>query len=193
VIMHGKVVVLRPLKASDAAITLCWRMGQRARLMQRGAKTIEAQTAWIIRSEQAGDLNYIMEYRGEPVGMIALQELSELHKSIQMGRLLIGEPEIVGSAPVAFEADLLLCDYVFDTLQLHKIYGDVLEDNLAMLRTRLYLGYKQDGLLREHYNYDGVYKNTVAVSLLEDEYRQTCRPKLVQLIDLFLTTCQLKE
>ena len=125
--------------------------------------------------------------------MIALLELSQRHKTVQMGRELIGEPEKVGSSPVAFEADLLLCDYAFDTLRMHKIYGDVLEENVAMLRTRLYLGYKKDGLLREHYHYDGVYKNTVAVSLLEDEYRQTCRPKLVQLIDLFLAVSQPKE
>jgi hypothetical protein len=48
-------------------------------------------------------------------------------------------------------------------------------------------------VLREHYNYNGVYKNTMAVSLLEDEYRQICRPKLVQLIELFLAVSQAKE
>jgi RimJ/RimL family protein N-acetyltransferase len=184
------VVVLRPLTVADAELTLRWRLGQRARLMQRGAQTVEAQTNWIIRSEQAGELNFIMEYRGEPVGMIALLDLKQIHKNAQMGRLLIGEPEKVGNAPVAFEADLLLCDYAFDTLGLHKIYGDVLEDNVAMLRTRLYLGYKKDGLLRDHSNYNGVYKNTTAVSLLEDEYRQICRPKLIQLIELFLAVSQ---
>jgi RimJ/RimL family protein N-acetyltransferase len=192
-ILQGKVVILRPLTVADAELTLRWRQSQRARLMQRGAQTVEAQTAWIMRREQAGDLNFIMEYRGDPVGMIALLELNRFHKSIQMGRLLIGEPEKVTSAPVAFESDLLLCDYVFATLRLHKLYGDVLEDNVAMLRTRLYLGYKKDGLLREHYNYDGVYKNAVAVSLLEDEYREICRPKLVQLIDLFSAVNLTKE
>lgn len=192
-IIQGKVVVLRPLTVADAELTLGWRLGLRARLMQRGAQTVDMQTDWIIRSEKAGDLNFIMEYRKEPVGMIAILDLNQIHKTIQMGRLLIGEPEKVGNAPVAFEADLLLCDYVFDILRLHKIYGDVLEDNIAMLRTRLYLGWKKDGVLREHYNYNGVYKNTMAVSLLEDEYRQICRPKLVQLIELFLAVSQAKE
>jgi len=192
-ILQGKVVVLRPLTFTDAELTLQWRQGQRAKFLQRGAQTVEMQIAWIIRSEKAGDLNFILEYRGESVGMIALLDLNEIHKTIQMGRLLIGEPEKVGNAPVAFEADMLLCDYVFDTLRLHKIYGDVLEDNVAMLRTRLYLGYKKDGLLRDHYNFDGVYKNTVAVSILEGEYRQVCRPKLVQLIDLFSAIGQAKE
>jgi len=98
--------------------------------------------------------------------------------------LLIGEEDLVGKAPVAFEADLLLCDYAFNVIKIHKIYGDVLQENHGMLKTRLYLGYKQDGILRDHYLYDGVFKNTVAVSLLEDEYRKVCRPKLVQLISV---------
>ena len=192
-IIQGKVVILKPLVVADAELTLHWRQGQRARFLQRGAKTVKSQVDWIIRHEQAGDLNFIMEYRGEPVGMIALLDLDQIHKSIQMGRLLIGEPAKVGNAPVAFESELLLCDYAFDTLGVHKIYGDVLEENVAMLRTRLYLGYKKDGLLRDHYNYDGVYKNTVAISLLEDEYRQNYRPKLVQLIDLFSAVSRSKE
>jgi len=184
-ILVGKLATLRPLTVADAETTLRWRQSVRARFLQRGAQTVEEQKAWIISREQAGDLNFIIEYQNAPVGMIALLDVNYRHKTAVMGRLLIGEPDFVGSAPVAFEADLLLCDNVFDHLKFHKIYGDIMEDNIAMIRTRAYLGYKQDGILRDHYIYNGVYKNTVVVSLLEDEYRKICRPKLVGLIDLF--------
>jgi RimJ/RimL family protein N-acetyltransferase len=186
-IFHGNFVYLRSLSVTDAELTLYWRQSQRAKFLQKGAQTVEAQTTWIIQREKAGDLNFVMEFRNEPVGMIALLDLNKNHKTVQMGRLLIGEPEKVGGAPVAFESELLLCDYVFDTLQMHKIYGDVLEDNIAMVRTRLYLGYQKDGLLRDHYLFNGLYKNTVALSLLEEEYRKICRPKLNQLISLYST------
>jgi RimJ/RimL family protein N-acetyltransferase len=184
-ILKGELVTLRPLIADDAARTLCWRQSQRARFLQEGAKIVEEQHCWIAAQMQSSDLNFIIEYNSTAVGMIALLDINRRHKTVVMGRELIGEPEIVGRAPAAFEADLLLCDYVFDSLKFHKIYGDVMEDNIAMIRTRLYLGYKQDGLLRDHYIYNGVYKNTIAVSLLEDEYRKICRPKLLQLISLF--------
>jgi RimJ/RimL family protein N-acetyltransferase len=182
-ILKGTVATLRPLTLDDAEITLEWRLSARARFLQRGAQTMAEQRAWIAAKLATDELNFIIEYRNKPVGMIALLDISQFHKSVQMGRLLVGEEEWVGKAPVAFDADLMLCDYAFDTLKMHKIYGDVLEENQAMLRTRLYLGYKQDGILREHYLFDGVYKNTVAVSILENEYRMTCRPKLLQLID----------
>ena len=116
--------------------------------------------------------------------MIALHDINSTHKSAQMGRLLIGEEDWVDKAPVAFEAELMLCDYAFNVLKIHKIYGDVMEENHGMLKTRLYLGYKQDGVFRDHYLYEGGFKNTVAISLLEEEYRAVCRPKLVQLISV---------
>lgn len=183
-VLKGKLARLRPIALDDAEITLGWRQGDRARMLQRGAQTVEQQSAWIASKLESGELNFIIEYRDRAVGMIALHDLSQGHRSAQLGRLLIGEEEWVGKAPVAFEAELLLCDHAFEVLKLHKIYGDVMEENHGMLKTRLYLGYKQDGILRHHYVYDGEYKNTVAFSLLEDEYRAVCRPKLSQLITI---------
>jgi len=179
------MVTLSPLTLEDAEITLRWRLSKRARFLQRGSQTIEEQRDWILSSERAGDLNFIIEYKGDRVGMIALLDINRRHKTVVMGRLLIGEQEIVGNAPVFFETDMLISDYAFDHLGMHKIYGDVMEDNAGMLRTRFYLGYKQDGILRDHYIYDGVHKNTVAISILEDEYRLICRPKLVNMIELY--------
>jgi len=190
-VFNGKISRLRPITVDDAEITLKWRLSERAKLLQRGANTIKEQKRWIAAKLKTNELNFIIEYKGKPVGMIALHDISHVHRSIQMGRLLIGEEEWIGKAPVAFEVDLMLCDYAFDVLKMHKIYGDVMEDNLGMLKTRFYLGYKKDGVLRDHYIYDGVYKNTVAVSLLENEYRKICRPKLVSLINTLSSFMQL--
>ena len=184
-ILKGDIATLRPITVDDAELTFIWRGSARARLLQRGATTVDEQRAWITTKLKSTELNFIIEYRDRPVGMIALLDISQLHKSVQMGRLLVGEEEFVGKAPVAFEAELMICDHAFDILKMHKIYGDIMEDNHGMLKTRLYLGYKQDGILRDHYVYDGVFKNTIAVSLLEDEYRKVCRPKLVSLIKMF--------
>ncbi len=183
-VLTGIITTLRPITIDDAEKTLGWRLSSRAKMLQRGAQTIEEQASWISNKLNTDELNFIIEYKGKSVGMVALHDINDIHRSAQMGRLLIGEEEWVGKAPVAFEADLMLCDYAFNVMKMHKIYGDVLEENHGMLKTRLYLGYKHDGVLRDHYFFDGVYKNTVAVSLLEDEYWAACRPKLVQLITM---------
>lgn len=183
--LTGKVVTLRPLTIEDAAVTLRWRLSRRARFLNRGARTVEEQRAWIASKERAGELNFIIAYKEQPVGTITLHDIVKTQKRACLGRLLVGEQEKVGAAPVAFEAELLLCDYVFEQLSLHKVHGVVMQDNIAMIRTRLYLGWKQDGVLRDDYFYDGLYKNVLVFSILEDEYWAVCRPKLVGLIELF--------
>lgn len=183
-ILEGTIVRLRPIALADAETTLRWRLGDRARLMQRGATTVDEQRTWITSKLHSDEINCIIEYGKVPVGMIALHDINKMHNNAILGRLLIGEEAIVGTAPVAFEAELMLCDFAFDQLKLHKIYGDVVEDNLPMLKLRSYLGYKRDGVLRDALNFAGVYKNVHTFSLLEDEYYVKCRPKLVGLVEL---------
>ena len=183
VVLKGNLVTLRPLVLEDAARTLRWRLSQRAEILQEGARSEDDQRAWIAAHVSSRDeLNFILEFRGAPVGMVALHDIDPRNRSTAMGRLLIGEPAMVGQSPVFFESELLLSDYAFDELKMHKIYGDIMEVNVGMIRTRLYLGYRQDGILREHYFWKGTFKNAIAVSLLEDEYRAVCRPKLLQMI-----------
>jgi RimJ/RimL family protein N-acetyltransferase len=169
----------------DAEITLQWRLGERAKYLQRGAQELDEQSNWIASKLDSDEYNFIIEHRGQPVGMIALHDWDKRHQTIKMGRLLIGEQEFVGSSPVAFEADLLISDFAFNELDVYKIHGDVMEDNSAMLKTRFYLGYTQEGILRQHYIYDGVRKDTILVSVLRDEYFLKTRKKLVNLIKLY--------
>lgn len=192
-ILKGSICSLRPITIDDAEVTLRWRLSERAKLMQRGATTVDEQRAWIASKLNTGEINCIIEYENVAVGMLALHDINKRHNSAIYGRLLIGEEEIVGNAPVAFEAELLLCDFAFDQLKVHKICGDVVEDNQPMLKLRTYLGYVQDGILRDALNFDGLYKNVHTFSLLEDEYKTKCRPKLVGLIRLLSLNSDKKQ
>ena len=183
--LPGQLVTLRPLTEDDAAITWAWRQSERAKFLNKGAPTVEAQRAWIAAHTTAGELNFMIEYQAAPVGMIALHDISLEHQSAILGRLLIGEAERVGQAPAAFEAELLVGDYAFKTLGLHKLYGYVLEEHIGMVRLRAYLGYHQDGVLRDHFRSGDRYQNMLALSLLENEYWAVCRPKLAALIELY--------
>jgi RimJ/RimL family protein N-acetyltransferase len=183
-VIKGKIVTLRSIAADDAEITLKWRLSDRAKLMQRGAKTVEEQKGWINSKLSTPEVNCIIEYKQKPVGMISLHDIDYVHNHLIIGRLLVGEEEFVAKAPVAYEAELLLCDYAFKHLHMHKIYGDVVGTNPAMLKFRKYLGYKEDGVMRDHLFFNGSYIDAHTFSLLENEYQAVCRPKLVQLITL---------
>jgi len=181
-VLTGRVVTLAPLAAEHAEVTFAWRQGDRAKYLNRGAQTIDEQRKWIIASGGRGDLNFIILFRDAPVGMIALHDTSKVHRHVIIGRFLIGEPQLVGTAPVAYDAELALCDYAFDTLQMHKIHGDIIEGHETMLRWRQYLGWAREGVKRDHYLIDGAFVNVVMMSLLEDDYRRKGRPRLRGLV-----------
>lgn len=182
-ILNGNIVRLRPLVEDDAEITLRWRQSDRARFLKRTPKTVQQQREWIVSRATLGDLNFVIEYLGTPVGAISIVDINREYRRCEMGRELIGEREIAGTAPVVWETELLLCDYIFGELGMHQIHGDVMVENTGMIKVRMYLGYHQDGILRDFYVYDGIYKDTVLLSLMDSEYQSVCRPTLKRLID----------
>ena len=182
VLLRGELVTLRALRPEDASITLKWRLSPRAQYLQRGSLTVDEQRAWILSQATGNQRNFIAEVDGAPVGMIALVDIDRRNGRAVIGRVLIGEP-----CPKAtfFEAEMLLLDYAFGVLHLHKVASEAMAQNTGMVRTRLSLGYHQDGILRDHFLVDGKRRDAVVVSIIEDEYRQVCRPKLVSFFRLF--------
>jgi diamine N-acetyltransferase len=184
-ILQGNLICLRSLAVEDAEITLKWRQSEQARFLNRGANTVEEQREWIEANIIKDEFNFIIEFRGMPVGTYSIYNINRLHQSGTIGRLIIGEREWVRNAPVVHEAGVLLYDYAFGELGLHKIYGEIIEENIGMINLRHYLGFHQDGILRDHFRDGETYKNIVVLSMLSDEYWVKCRPRLVSLIKLF--------
>ncbi|MBR1672222.1 MAG: GNAT family N-acetyltransferase [Fretibacterium sp.] len=183
--LQGGLVRLRILRADDAELTLRWRNGARTQYLNKGAQDVDAQRRWILRSEAEGDLNFVMEYQGAAVGMISLYAINRAHRSVVMGRLLIGEAEAVGNAPVVFDAERLIMDYAFEQLNMHSICGDVVASNVAVVKMRRYLRWHQDGVIPEHFYIDGRYVDAVLVSVLKDDYYKNCRRILQAAVDLY--------
>jgi len=69
------------------------------------------------------------------------------------------------------EAMLLLCDYGFKELNLHKIWAEVYDFNGAIGIYR-HIGFKDDGIIRDSQFCEGKYVNSHLISMLEDEWRE---------------------
>jgi RimJ/RimL family protein N-acetyltransferase len=180
--LTGQFVVLRPLKAEDAAMTLCWRTSERAALLNRGAASVAEQAAWIAARPET-EFNFVIQLRsGEPVGMLSLVNIDLTHRRAEPARFLIGEPEAVKGSPVAIEALKLLYELAFDYLGLHRIHGTVVAENRQMLKWHLYLGMKEEGRLRQHQFVSGRYHDIVCVGMMESEYRTVALPRMNALI-----------
>jgi [ribosomal protein S5]-alanine N-acetyltransferase len=178
----GRFVVLRPLRVEDAERTFRWRQGDRASLVNRGARTVEEQAAWIA-SRPRSEYNYVIEVPGRgPVGMVSLVGIDAGNRHAEPGRFLIGEPDLVRGIPAAVEAMMLVYELAFDRLGLTRVHGTVAADNTLMIKWQKYLGMKEEGRLRSHYFLGGKFQDAVCLGLLEQEYRQVALPRMRALV-----------
>jgi len=179
---RGVHVTLRPMQASDAAITFGWRQAERARLLNAGAATVEQQAAWIA-GRPGSEYNYIIELKnGTPIGMLSLVGVDKTNRHAETGRFLIGEEEAAKGVPAAVEAMKLLYELAFDELKLVRVHGTVASGNKLMLKWQKYLGMQEEGCLRQHYFIDGVWQDAICLGLLEHEYRTISLPRMAVLM-----------
>lgn len=165
-------------------MTLRWRLGRRAALLNRGAETLDEQRAWIL-GRPPHELNFIVETASMvPVGMLSLIEIDLVHRRAESARFLIGEDQGVRGMPVAVEAMKLLYELAFDELHLQRVYGTVVEDNPLMLKWQTYLGMTAEGRLRKHIWLCGRFQDLIAVGILDSEFRETALPRMKGLIAL---------
>jgi len=180
--LSGEFVTLRPLRESDAELTLLWRQGNRAALLNRGAETVAQQAEWI-RSRPADEHNFMIELRdGRAVGMLSLIGIDSANRHAESARFLIGDEEAVKGIPAAVEAMKMLYELAFETLGLERVWGTVASENPLMVKWQRYLGMQQEGVLRRHYHLNGGFQDAICLGILAEEYRTTARPRMEALI-----------
>ncbi len=139
--------------------------------------TFDRHQAWIndAINDRNGDY-WGIEVREESKikGMIKKPEivgycgLDKIHNRGAEYSILIG-PEYQGRG-YATEGLKLLLEYGFNTLDLIRIWGEIIEGNDAGIKIAMNLGFKVEGLLRSTYYKQGKWKNSTIVSILREEY-----------------------
>lgn len=176
-VLVGQHVDLRPLTVKDAEPTFRWRSSTRAGMLNQGAGSVEEQARWIER-RPASERNYVIALKtGEAVGMLSLVDIDHHNSRAETGRFLIGEEERVKGVPAAVEAMGLLYDLAFNRLGLSRLYGTVAASNTLMIKWQKFLGMKEEGRLRQHYNIGGVVQDAVCLGILKPEYEAEFLPK----------------
>lgn len=183
-LLRGDHVDLRPLVEADAALTLGWRQGARARLLNPGANSVEEQAAWIA-GRPGSEYNFVIALKdGRAVGMLSLVGVNMMSRHGESARFLIGDEDAVKGVPAAVEAMKLLYAFAFDTLGLRRIFGNVTSDNMLMVKWQKYLGMKEEGRMRQHHFLNGKYQDAIILGLLDDEYRAEALPRMNALIKM---------
>jgi diamine N-acetyltransferase len=109
----------------------------------------------------------ISNYDNEPVGMIDIFDFDFLNKRAGVGVLIKNEKN--RSKGVGTEALQLLVNFSFNKLQLHQLYCNIAEDNMASLKLFTKQGFKKVGLKKDWTFTNNNFKNEYLLQLIKTD------------------------
>lgn len=175
VLTHGEVR-LRLVKKRDAKQLERLILGNREWLRPWEATNPSAPNSFDIRGmvrdllrqvDNLSGLPFVIEVDGEVVGQLNVANI--LFGSVSSA--VIGywvSPEVAGRG-VATTAVALASDYLFTTVNIHRVEIDIRPENLASLRVVEKLGFRYEGLKERYIHINGAWRDHYVFALTHEE------------------------
>jgi RimJ/RimL family protein N-acetyltransferase len=170
-ILRGANLIIKGLEREDLKTRHLWLNDPEVTMFftNLGAFPISETelTGWYenVCNKKPQELHFSI-FRGESahIGGAQLKSLDWKNRSAELG-IFIGEKNEWGKG-YGTEATRLLTDYGFTTLNLHRIWLRVDQDNRAALRCYQKTGFVQEGIFREEVYRDGSFHDSIVMSIL---------------------------
>ncbi|KUP22459.1 acetyltransferase [Paenibacillus sp. DMB5] len=174
-LLTGERVYLRPLNREDAEVYYHMFFGEETRRLTGTQKHINKEQISAYIDRKAGDdsgvlLLIALKENDEVIGDIAIQDMDRGNRTANL-RLAIGE-ERHQNRGYGREALLLMLEYGFGILNLHRIELEVYTFNSRAEHVYESVGFVREGVRRQTLFYNHEYHDVVMMSMLEQEYRE---------------------
>lgn len=126
--------------------------------------------AFIEKVRKSGDKYFAIEIieDGSVIGFMGLYHIDYVNRKAEYGRLIL-DPQFRGKK-YGDEAEMLIHSYAFDTLNLEKVYCEVLSNNEKVIKQHERNGYKITGMFKNHIYKYGKYHDVVWMEILKNEF-----------------------
>ena len=173
----GNKVILRPLKIEDLPNVNQWRNDLELIKLTQGIrfpKTKEMDEEWfydVLRDKSNRNIYFGIDEKesGEFIGMISLNNIDYISGTSKWG-FIIGDINYRGKG-YSKEITKLFFDYAFNTLNLRKLWGYMIEGNEGAKKMHERLGSIYEGVLKKHIFYDGKFNDVYIVSIFHDSFK----------------------
>ena len=167
-------MILRPLQMQDAPRFFLWLNDPDVnKFLSIRKVTLGAEMVWIratlkVKPQQVFAID---TKDGVHIGACAIRIGNKHHRSGGFG-ISIGDKKYWGKG-LGTEAMQLLIAYGFENLKLHRIELDVYDYNKRAIALYKKLGFKKEGILREHNFYNGKFHNAIHMAILDREMKRS--------------------
>ena len=169
----GKKTILRPITLADATRYVKWMNDPEVGRLSRGkAKklTLAEEKKWIKAVAKYKEARHfsIDLFDGTHIGGIGLKFIDNLNKNAEVG-ITIGDKRYWNKG-YGTDSMILLIDYAFKKLKLHRIELSVHSYNERAIAVYKKLGFKKEGRQREKVLWDNIFYDNIQMGLLRSEW-----------------------
>lgn len=173
--LNSKLVYLRAFETEDENFLIEVRDNEDIFLLTAGNKYFASKehSKKLLKENLFSDgkslyLMICLSGDSTPIGYISITDIDHINKKVQWGGIIISSA-YSGKGYATIAARELL-KYIFEELNMNKVYGYWLEKNLASLRMAEKLGFIKEGILRQHVFKGNQYHSVLYLSILRSEY-----------------------
>lgn len=111
---------------------------------------------------------FVVEKSKTTIGICEIVETDRISKCFRLHFYFEDRAEVVPKAGTeALNAGLM---YAIDTLGAHRVFSDIIIDDVIMISLYKRFGFRQEVRKRQHHYSDGVYKTVIEMGILADEF-----------------------
>ncbi|MGD0056974.1 MAG: GNAT family protein [Methanomassiliicoccales archaeon] len=171
--LEGRSVRLRAVERVDLPSFVKWiNDPEVTRFLELNPPmSMEDEERWFVDLQKDPDKVFSIDTKdGKLIGNVGLMRLNWKDRSVIIG-IMIGEKEYWNRG---FGTDAIetLLGYLFDEVNMNRVYLIADERNARALRCYEKLGFMKEGLLRQHLYKNGNYIDDVEMSLLREDWEK---------------------
>ncbi|MBN1894425.1 GNAT family N-acetyltransferase [bacterium] len=183
--LEGKFVTLKILEKNEIEQVRQWRNTPELyrHFASRDFITEPQQDNWFQHKAAAKDSLFLMishRKSGQRIGLTHLESISHRNQNACWG-IYIALPQY-RLGVLAKEAALLLFNYGFGYLNLHKIYGNTLAGNSRGRKFHRSIGFVEEAVFKEQVFLDGRFEDLIWIALFRSTWIQGKQKELEKLI-----------
>ncbi|SYZ73929.1 putative Uncharacterized N-acetyltransferase p20 [Candidatus Zixiibacteriota bacterium] len=168
----GEKVYLRTMEAEDYAVTYLWHLQTEPQSQTSHQAVIVTPKEYVEavkkreKKPTERDFAIVCKEDDRIVGKIRFFGLNMLNRSAELGYIVDPAEHKKGYGK---EGLILLIRYLFNNLDLNKVYAQTAVFNIASVNLLKSLDFKLEGTLRQHHYYRGTLQDDLLFSLLRFE------------------------
>lgn len=129
--------------------------------------TVEKTGEWFqLIKNKSNRKDFVFVNNDENIGMGGLTNISKENQNCELYMYM--DPSFQGKG-LGYKSCFTLCKYAFEVLNLKKVYLYTFKENVAANKLYEKIGFKLEGILRQHTLKDGVLKDRNFYGILKNE------------------------